>query len=62
LPPAPHGLPRWHDMPYMVTWAVQVTSFIGFRADKVEPVPIRADERINDLENIQLFVATGKPK
>jgi hypothetical protein len=57
LPPAPAGPDGWRDVPYMVTWSVQVASLIRSHADSIEVVPLPQQEPVSHMEDIPVFVA-----
>jgi hypothetical protein len=59
LPPAPGTAWGWDDLPYGISWQLQLGALLRDRATSLRPVPVPAADPISPLEHMPLAVADG---
>jgi hypothetical protein len=59
VPPAPTSPWGWDDLPYGISWELQLGALLRDHAASLRPVPVPSAAPISPLENMRLAVADG---
>jgi hypothetical protein len=59
LPPAPATRWGWNDIPYEISWQMQLGALLRDHAASLRAVPVPAPDPVSPLEAMRLILAAG---